>query len=443
MEVIDLLLLPVYIGLIYVLANYIRGKNSGNQIYQRYYMKGLNYKMFGSLGFASIYLFYYRGGDSINFHITMQPLYRLFFQNPGEFFYFLLTPTSTYPLSCTYEVLMKGVGYLCRGTASLSTIRLGGFINLFCFNSYLVCSVVFSFISYIFIFRAFALFSSLYPKLEKQFAIAFLMIPSVLFWGSGVSKDTIMLGSILLLITAYHELVIGKRNFGANIIWVIVSAYVISSIRGFILFSIVPGLLLMTAVYYRASFKSALLRVIIGPVFLGVGALMSYLFIQGIGNSVQSYNLDILAQKAEGFHSWHTYLGETQGGSSYSLGNDVDYTITGILRKAPIALVICLFGPFVWQIRNAVMLMAGIESIVFLFYFFKVFLNLRAYRALNILFRDHIVMFCIPVIIIIGIAIGMTSFNYGALVRYRIPIQPLLAVLLIVTNYRINNPEAA
>ncbi len=442
MDVIDILLLPLYLGFIYFFANFIRSKNAGNPIYQRYYMRGLNYKMFGALGFAFIYLFYYRGGDTINFYITMKPLFKLFFRDPVTCLYFVLTPLPGYPPECHYEVYTHGAAYLLRGTASLTTIRIGGFVNLFCFNSYMACTVVFSFISYIFVFRAFALFCSIYPKLEKQFAIAFLMIPSVVFWGSGVSKDTIMLGCIFLFITSYYQLVISKKNIVANILWLVISGIIISSIRGFILFSIIPGAMLMTAVYYRSALRSGILRIVAGPIFLLVGGAASYLFIQGIGNSVQSYNLDALAQKAEGFHSWHTTLGETKGGSFYSLGNDVDYSLAGILRKAPLALVICLFGPFVWQIRNAVMLLSGIESLVFLFYFFRVFLTGRAYRALNVLFRDHIVMLCLPIIIIVGIAIGMTSFNYGALVRYRIPVQPLLAVLLIVTHYRITHPES-
>lgn len=84
------------------------------------------------------------------------------------------------------------------------------------------------------------------------------------------------------------------------------------------------------------------------------------------------------------------------------------------------------------------MLMSGIESLFFLYYFVKVFMNGKAYRALGILFRDHVIMFCIPFIIIIAIAIGLTSFNYGALVRYKIPILPFFAVLIAVTRYRIN-----
>ena len=144
-----------------------------------------------------------------------------------------------------------------------------------------------------------------------------------------------------------------------------------------------------------------------------------------------------MQKTAEGFKSWHTYLGYTQGGSAYSLG-DVDYSTAGILRKAPLAIAIALFGPFFWQIRNPVMLLSGIESILFLYFFFKVFINTKAYRAINIIFKDHLIMFCIPFVLIIALAVGMTSFNYGALVRYKLPLVPFFAALIAITRYRIN-----
>ena len=157
---------------------------------------------------------------------------------------------------------------------------------------------------------------------------------------------------------------------------------------------------------------------------------------------MHSYSLDSMTKTAEGFKSWHTYLGAQQGGSAYSLGNDVDYSTAGILRKAPLAIAIALFGPFVWQIRNPVMLLSGIESLIFLYFFFKVFLNMRAYKALGIIFKDHLIMFCIPFVIIIALAVGMTSFNYGALVRYKIPLLPFFAVLIAITRYRINSGKS-
>ena len=91
---------------------------------------------------------------------------------------------------------------------------------------------------------------------------------------------------------------------------------------------------------------------------------------------MQSYSLDSMQKTAEGFKSWHTYLGDTTGGSSYSLGY-FDYSAFGIARKAPLALVITLFGPFVWQIKNIVMLMSGVESFLFLLAAISVNANAR------------------------------------------------------------------
>ena len=442
MDVLDLLLLPVYIALIYAFATNIKSKQSKDPVYQRYFMRGLNYKILGTIGFALIYLLYYKGGDSINYFLAAKPLYALAFSNTSSYLNFAFNSASAYPQECWYACWLSGVDYLLRANTTLTVIRITSVVNLFCFNSYLVCSVVTSFISYLFIFKMFRLVVSIYPVIEKEIAVAFLMIPSVIFWGSAVGKDVIMFSGIMFSFYCFYEMAIFKKNIASNIIKLLIAGYLITLVRGFIIITLLPCLVLMAAVYYRNAFRNPMVRFIALPFFLGGGLIASYLFIQNIGNSMQSYNIDTMQKTAEGFKSWHTTLGETQGGSFYSLGNDVDYTTAGILRKAPLALVVTLFGPFVWQIRNPVMFMSGMESLFFLFYFIKVFMNVRAYRALGILFREPIIMFCIPFIIIIGVAIGLTSFNYGALVRYKIPILPFFALLIIITRYRINTPQS-
>jgi len=382
-------------------------------------------------------MLYYRNGDSISFFTAMKPLYGLAFNDPASYLSFIFNFKSRYPMECFFVVDSQGVGYILNGSASLSTIRVGSLINLFCFNSYIACSVVIAFLSYLLIWRTFRLFVSIYPMLEKQFALGFLMVPSLIFWGSGVGKDSIMLSCIMAIFASYYYLVIRKQRMVSNAISLIIAASLMSMVRGFLLFTILPSLILMTAIYYKNAFKSPLVRFVALPLFMAGGLGASFFFIKSMGNSINSYSLDSLQQTAQGFQSWHQYLGETQGGSAYSLGGDLDYSVGSIIKKAPIAMVISLFGPFVWQIRNAVMLMSGVESLAFLYFFVTTFLNMRAYRALGILGRDHVVMFCIPFIIIIAIAVGLTSFNYGALVRYRIPILPFFVALLAITSYRI------
>ena len=87
------------------------------------------------------------------------------------------------------------------------------------------------------------------------------------------------------------------------------------------------------------------------------------------------------------------------------------------------------------------MLLSGIESLIFVYITLTMLSNKRIYSLVSILAKDHIIAFCVPFALILGVAIGMTSFNYGALVRYRIPILPFFASALIIINYHLNNQQ--
>lgn len=440
---IDYVLLPVYFLLFYLFGTAIKNRNSSNILYKVYYTRGLLYKMGASVGFAFIYAFYYRGGDTINFFVVIRPLFKLFFMNPPAFFSFIFTYNAPYPNQVFWDAARTAAYYLLRGTPTLTVMRVGSVLDIFCMNSFFALCLAFAFISYQFQFKAFALLTSLYPRLHKRLAQAFLMIPSVLFWSAGLGKDSIMFGSILLLFYCYYNLVILKKKPIKYLPLMVFTGFLISLIRAFILFTIVPCLLIMTVTYYRNEIRSSILRFLVGPIFVLAGVGGSIFFVKGVGSEVQSYSLESLEKKAEGFQSWHTYLGKTEGGSSYSLGGDVQYTPAGVVKQAPLALAYSWFGPFLWQVRSPIMLLSAIESLVLLFFTFRMLANRKIYSLGSILLGDHIVTFCIPFCVILGIAIGLTSFNFGALVRYRIPILPFLATALIIINYHLNNAKAA
>jgi hypothetical protein len=127
---------------------------------------------------------------------------------------------------------------------------------------------------------------------------------------------------------------------------------------------------------------------------------------QSLSQTFTEYSEESLAVKAEGFKKRsHEYSRKSRRFRIF-VGDDMDYSPSTILRKAPLALAVSLFGPFPWQIRNAVMLMSSIES-TYLF-------------------------FCVSFTIILGVSIGLTSFNYGALVRFKIPILPFFVTFLTV-----------
>ena len=435
MTIFDVFLVPFYLGLFYFYARRTVRANRHDPLYAVYYIKGLNYKFFGAFSFAMIYLFYYKGGDTIAYYDDASPIMKLLVLDPLWFFKFVFGFYKHYPEILLADTRSTSTYYLTKGSATLTTLRIAGVLNIFCCNSFMVLTFMFAFICYQFVWRTFKLMVSLYPVLHKQLSYAFLMIPSVIFWGSGIGKDTIMLGAILLFFTTYYNMVI-KREFKARDLFMFfVAAYVTALIRGFILFTLIPCVMMMTMSNYRSKIKSSFLRFLIGPILLVGGGGASYFFVKSLGDTVESYKIDQLEKKAEGFHSWHTHLAQTEGGSAYSLGGDVSYTPAGILRQAPMAILISLFGPFIWQIRSPVMLLSGMESLVFLYLILKIVFNRRVYQIGGMISGDPILSFCIPFILILAMAIGMTSFNYGALVRYKIPLLPFLGVTITLINY--------
>jgi hypothetical protein len=435
MTIFDVFLVPIYLGIFYFFARRTVNANRHDPLYRIYYIKGLNYKFFGAFSFAMIYLYYYKGGDTIAYYDDASPVMKLLVIDPLWFFKFIFGLYNHYPEVLMRDTRSTGTLYLTKGSATLTTLRIASVLNIFSLNSFMVLTFFFAFICYHFIWRAFKLMVSIYPTLHKQFSYAFLMIPSVIFWGSGIGKDTIMLGAIMLFFYTYYHVVILKQFKASHFILFFLSAYVTALIRGFILFTLIPCVMMMTMVYYQRQIRSSFLRFLIGPILLVGGGGASYFFVKSLGDTVESYKIDSLEKKAEGFHSWHTHLAQVEGGSAYSLGGDISYTPAGILRQAPMAILISLFGPFIWQIRSPVMLLSGIESLAFLYFFIKIIFNRKVYKLGAVLSSDPILAFCIPFVIILAVAIGMTSFNYGALVRYKIPILPFLAIVIILVNY--------
>jgi len=71
------LVVPIYLIVILGIGYAIAPKQE-----KQLFMTGLSVRLFASLAFASIYLFYYGGGDMIAYYQTAKPFTILFFDHP-------------------------------------------------------------------------------------------------------------------------------------------------------------------------------------------------------------------------------------------------------------------------------------------------------------------------------------------------------------------------
>jgi hypothetical protein len=132
------------------------------------------------------------------------------------------------------------------------------------------------------------------------------------------------------------------------------------------------------------------------------------------------------------------YLYQTsvkEKGSAYYLG-ELDGTIGSMLRLAPQALVVSLFRPYIWEAKNPVMLLSALESMFMFFLLVRVLWRTGIYTFFQLATTRPFLLFCLSFTIIFGVAVGLNSFNFGSLVRYKIPLIPMfVGALLMMEEY--------
>lgn len=408
-------------------------KKIGDPEVAKYFMKGLYVKIIGALGTAIIYWYYYGGGDSIYYFWRAQKLREVLGKSFAVFWKLWVKD----PLVYDYQTAGYFNALKAHDLSSYLVVKLAFLLSFPALNTYLVNALLFSVICYSGIWALFVKVTKLYPEVNKKYlAWAVLFIPSVFFWGSGLFKDTVTLGCTCWLVVALDDLFIQRKKILRSLIIIVITGYLIGIIKSYILLAMIPAVLIWITYSYRNKIRNGFVRQAVTPVFLVVSAIAGIFILQQMGSVFTKFNLENIEQKAEGMQRWHTARVEQKGsGSAYSLGH-VDFSPTGLLSKAPAAINVTLFRPYPWEAGNPVMVISSIEAIIFLLLFLRIIAR-RPFLALREMRKDPFLLMSITFTLIFAFSVGFASYNFGALVRYKIPCLPFFGVFLAVLYTRI------
>jgi hypothetical protein len=208
--------------------------------------------------------------------------------------------------------------------------------------------------------------------------------------------------------------------------------YLIFRIKIYILLGFLPALSIWLLTTYSSRIKSSGLRFFTKTIFIGVSILGFLFFSQLFAKDLQRYSLENIAGTAAVTRDWIAYSSGDEG-SSYSLG-DFDPTLTGMLTKMPQAIVVTLFRPFPWEARKVIVMLSALEALAFAFFTIKAFSKNGLGRSFKIINKDPNVLFCLIFSLIFAFAVGISSYNFGSLSRYKIPCLPFYAAMLVVLH---------
>jgi len=428
----DILLLPFFLLLVYFVAIIYRNKHyeKGNKL-RKYFLPALTVKVFGAIAVGFIYQFYYKGGDTFYFYQGSEVIWDIF--SSGDIlgaFKILFTKAGDYQ-NDTFIYTQKIWAF--KEPASFLVVKTAAFLSFFCMNTYLVIALFFATFSFIALWRMYELFISLFPHLHKQLAIAILFMPSVVFWGSGIFKDTITLACLAWLTVAYYRIFMRGEKIIINTIILVVCSYFIVTIKTYIFLSILPALLIWTVLIYWENIETPILRIFITFMLILFTSIAGYFIIIQLGEEFERYAIDNVLDTAQSMQRWHGYVSQRQSDSGYNIG-ETNPSVFGVLSKIPASVNVTLFRPYIWEARNILMLFAAIESTFIMILSIWILFKTKVYKLYNIILGNPTIAFCLIFASIFAFAVGFSSYNFGALMRYKIPCIPfyMTAVYLIM-----------
>lgn len=427
---LDILLSLFYIFVILFLARLFKPK--GEEAYNTFYFKYIYSKIVFAILFSIIYIFYFGGGDTFLYFEGSIFFIEQITHNPNNIFNLLFTEFGNLRNFAYTENRYLYV-YL-NANDILLTSRILILFTALCAKQYLATTILFTAFTSIGLWKLYVTLCKLYPNLYKFFAVGILFYPTIGIWGSGILKDPITLMCVGLIFSSFYNFSIGSKILPSLIISLI-SFYVCLILKPYILYIFLPCMLFWLQSRISSNFKSSISKLVMRLVLSGIFIFSGFFLIQGISDGAGKYSLENVQEVAEGFQGWHSYLAKTRNQSGYSLG-DFEFNAQGILQKSPAAFFVTFFRPFIFtDVNNFSLAFEGIQTFILLILSIIVFIRVGIFKFFRFaLFNKDVSAFFLFALIF-GITIGLTSYNFGALSRYKLPCLPFYVASITIIYY--------
>lgn len=404
----------ICLGFIYVYKSFNSNK------YTKYLLPAFLIKVFGGLLFTLVYIYYYKEGDCNYYYFGSKELVNVFYEDMFLFFDIVKLD------NLEAEVVLKNNNYSIFGIGNSETwflMRLLSPFNILAFNSYLGLTFFTSLISFISSYRLYVLMNKIILNSEKKLFFFIFAIPSVTFWGGGVMKDTFTLAALYFLIVQLYKVVFEKKI--KYLIYMLLPAFIIMNLKVYILISFLPWIMFTLFLYFINKSKNPVAKFIIIPYLVIVLFGSMALITSNILSSTVKYQTEQIEDRIVGFKDWHNKL----GGSSYDLG-ELDFTFFGIIKKIPQAINVTLFRPFPWEAGNVMALFNSLESFVIMVFTIVVVLKIGIREFFRTIYKNSFLFGGFIFVLFLAFVLGFTSYNFGALSRFKIPIIPMYLIIL-------------
>ncbi|MFT7160537.1 MAG: hypothetical protein ACI9GZ_001713 [Bacteroidia bacterium] len=371
----------------------------------KFYYPALVFKVICGISLGLIYTFYYEGGDTI-----------LFFEKANSL---LKLPK----IEFLNEVFITSIPHEQRSILPITKIT--SLVLSVTGSNYWLASIYFSLFSFAGTFYFVKQLSIKYPALTNSASIAFLFFPSIVFWSSGILKESVVFGIMMFMLGFFMTYLNSKKINFWHLILSVLGAWLIILIKYYIAAVFLPILMI---VFIISIIINRNLLGSLNPIYQYLGILLLALGVFYWATTIQ-FNLDLSRVYSVVKANQVEILRISDQASVINYLDETGSTLM-ILVNLLIALFSGLFRPLIPELSSIAQIFSSIENILILALFI---LFLRTKRSL-INQNKFLVAGLILFILTLSSLLAYSSPNLGTLARYKVYYMPFFLFLVLIDN---------
>ena len=381
-----------------------------------FYWPALVVKAMGGVALGLIYLYYYQiPADTFLFFEDSKKLTELARIDFLSYVRFLFLDDPTHPLWT--EIVYQQ-------SRALFMVKITSLFGLITLDNYWITSIYFSVLSFICAWRLTTSIVESFPSAKTAAVVAFLYFPSVVFWSSGLIKESVAIAALFFLSTAVIRLWVGKQLQWWEWIVVIFSAWVEWRLKYYYLAVFLPiaaAALITRRLSNTWHVKGTAIKALLWiATFIFPLVIISFL-------RPNFYPARILAVIVSNYHEF-TAMSDAEDVIEYP---SLEPTISSVVRNIPKALVSGIFRPFPWEAHTMFQWLIAFENVVLLLLSVTSIGNIaRLVKSRHRLLLCSILLY----VTVLCVFLALSTPNFGTLSRYRVSFLPFFFLLITIEN---------
>ncbi|HEX2616007.1 MAG TPA: hypothetical protein VHL57_00620 [Flavobacteriales bacterium] len=295
-------------------------------------------------------------------------------------------------------------------------IRFNALVRLFSFGVYHVHTVFACFLGLIGLVGLYRAFVPYLAGAERALAVGVFLLPSVLFWGSGVIKEALLFFALGVFVLHVFRSINGRQSV-LGLFALVLSVALLAVLKFYVVLSLAPGLIAYTWCR-RTGDRRTWMK-------FGLVYVVAVLFALTSSRIIPGFDvLETLWVKQKDFVGVAT----ATGSGSYIPPPPLEPEPWSFIKQIPHALYMTFLSPLVTWRSGALGIVSAAENVLLLLACAFTLVRPRHRRDMDL----PLILFCVGYCLVLALIIGWTTPVVGALVRYRVPLLPFGCIALLL-----------